>query len=69
MGKSEPEVGFLNSQEHWEWRVRVEDLLIYKYLWDYLFRDAAELRADDDRKNDRKALAIVRSHVTQEYLP
>jgi hypothetical protein len=36
MGKSEPDVGMLNSQNYWEWKVRMEDLLIYKDLWEYL---------------------------------
>jgi hypothetical protein len=69
MGKSEPDVGMLDSQNYWEWRVRMEDLLIYKDLWDYLSKNEADIRTQEEKRGDRKALSLVRSHVAQEYLP
>jgi hypothetical protein len=69
MGKSEPDVGMLNSQNYWEWKVRREDLLIYKDLWDYLSKDEADIQTPDEKRGDRKALSLVRSHVAQQYLP
>ena len=69
MGKSEPDVGMLSSQNYWEWKVRIEDLLIYKDLFEFLAKDEAEIRTADEKRDDRKALALVRSHVSQEYLP
>jgi hypothetical protein len=69
MGKSEPDVGMLDSQNYWECRVRMEDLLIYKDLWDYLSKNEADIRTPEEKRGDRKALSLVRSHVAQEYLP
>jgi hypothetical protein len=68
MGKSEPDVGMLNSQNYWEWKVRMEDLLIYKDLWDYLSKDEADIQTPDEKRSDRKALSLVRNHVAQQYL-
>ena len=47
----------------------MEDLLIYKDLWDYLSLDAADIQDERQRRDDRKALALVRSRVTHQYLP
>jgi hypothetical protein len=69
MGKSEPDVGMLDSQIYWEWKVRMEDLLIYKDLWDYLSKDEADIQTPDEKRGDRKALSLVRSHVAQQYIP
>ena len=69
MGKSEPDVGMLDSTNYWEWKVRIEDLLIYKELFDYLEMDEAQIQTAEQRRDDRKALALVRSRVTHQYLP
>ena len=58
----------LSSQNYWEWKVRIEDLLIYKGLFEFLAKDKAEIPTADEKRDDRKALALVRSHVSQEYL-
>ena len=44
MGKNDvPEVGLLDSDNWWEWAVRMEDLLIYKELSDCLDVDGETL--------------------------
>jgi hypothetical protein len=47
----------------------MEDLLIYKDLWDYLSKNEADIRTPEEKRGDRKALSLVRSRVAQEYLP
>ena len=70
MGKSDtPEVGLLESDNYWEWSTRMEDLLIYKDLAECLTRDGAELVDAAERLADRKALSLVRSHVSTSLLP
>jgi hypothetical protein len=63
MGKSEPDVGMLDSQNYWEWRVRMEDILTHKDLWEYLSMEEEAIRTPEDERSDRKALSLVRSHV------
>ena len=70
MGKNDvPEVGLLDSDNWWEWAVRMEDLLIYKELSDCLDVDGETLTNAAAKSADRKALALLRSHVSSPLLP
>lgn len=70
MGKSGvPEVGLLDSDNWWEWAMRMEDLLFYKELSDYVSNGGLRLRSVEDKTADRKALALIRSHVSAPLLP
>ncbi len=64
-----PEVGLLDSDNYWEWSTRMEDLLIYKDLADCLTRDGAGLVDAAQKLADRKALSLIRSHVSTPLLP
>jgi hypothetical protein len=69
MGKAELDVGMLDSHNYFEWRVRMEDLLIYKDLGDYLTIKEDQIQSPEQTRGDRKALSLLRSRVTQQYLP
>lgn len=72
MGKDDtPEVGMLDSSNYWEWSTRMHDLLAYKGLALWLERDGDSIPAGQPelRQQDRKALALIRSHVSVALLP
>jgi hypothetical protein len=72
MGKTGvPEVGLLESDGYWEWATRMEDLLIYKELGDCILRDGNQIPVDNvaEKLRDRKALSLIRSHVSGGLLP
>jgi hypothetical protein len=70
MGKGGvPDVGLLDSENYWEWSLRIEDLLVYKELADCVQRDGAELADATEKLRDRKALSLIRSHVSAALLP
>jgi hypothetical protein len=70
MGKGGvPEVGLLVSDNWWEWAVRMEDLLLYKGLSGYVSDGELRLKSVQGRTMDRKALALIRSHVSAPLLP
>jgi hypothetical protein len=61
MGKFEPDAGKLDSGNGWEWKVRMEDLLLNKDLPQYMTIEAAQILPVAAQRNDRKALALVKS--------
>jgi hypothetical protein len=54
MGKAEPDVGMLDSHNYWEWRVRMEDLLIYKDLGHYLTIEGDQIQSPEQTRGDRR---------------
>lgn len=70
MSKGIPEVGLLNSDyDFYQWITRMEDLLVYKELVDYVYQDGSMLTDATEKLRDRKALSLVRSHVAPTLLP
>ena len=68
MKSDTPAIPQLCSSNYWEWRFRIEDKLISKGLDGYLRENA--LRDTDARvAEDRKALALIRMHVSVGMLP
>jgi hypothetical protein len=67
MGRDGPEVPMLTSSNYWEWRVRIEERLIIKDLDEHISEGVA-VRTEEQRRDDRKALALIRSHVGVQLL-
>jgi hypothetical protein len=63
-----PEVGLLDPDTWWKWAERMEDLLIYKELSECIVVNGETLTDDAEKKKDRKALALLRSHVSAPLL-
>jgi hypothetical protein len=64
-----PGVGILETNGYWEWACRMQDLLVYKELGDCITREGLLLAEDAEKLRDRKALALIRSHVSGALLP
>jgi hypothetical protein len=69
MGKSEQAGGVLESQNDLESKVHMENLLISKDLWECMSKDAAVIRSVEQKRDARKAMSLVRGHVSPGYLP
>jgi hypothetical protein len=67
MERDGPEVPMLTSSNYWEWRVRIEDRLIIEGFDEYI-SEGVTVRTEEQRRDDRKALALIRSHVGLELL-
>jgi hypothetical protein len=62
-------LGSAASDNWWEWAVHMEDLLLCKGLSDYVSNGDLRLQSVEERTMDRKALALIRSHVSAPLLP
>jgi tRNA nucleotidyltransferase/poly(A) polymerase len=69
MGKSEPEVNMLDSENYWKWVTWMEDLLVYKYLFEFLSQEQASLTTPKLMHVDHKAMSPLRSFALLPYLP